>query len=76
MYKITEFNDENSVVLSCHLYLRSKYLYLGNLPFLTLTVIDCGKKYDNIFFRYNMTFLSENIGTFTDKILFHDFVVN
>ena len=38
LYRITELNDENSVVLITLYYLRSKYLYLGNPPFLTLTI--------------------------------------
>ena len=37
LYRITEFNDENSVVLITLYYLGSIYLYLGNPPFLTLT---------------------------------------
>ena len=39
LYRITEFNDEIPVVLiTLTYYLRSIYLYLGNTPFLTLTV--------------------------------------
>ena len=38
MYRITEFNDEKPVLLITLYYLRSIYLYLGNPPFLTLTV--------------------------------------
>ena len=47
LHRLMEFNDENSDVLITHLYFRSKYFYLGNLPFLTLTVSPSGEKYRN-----------------------------
>ena len=38
LYIITEFNDEKPVVLITLYYFCSIYLYLGNPPFLTLTL--------------------------------------
>ena len=39
LVKITEFIDEKPVVLITLYYIRSIYLYLGNPPFLILTII-------------------------------------
>ena len=49
LYKIMEFNDEKPVVLITLYYLRSIYLYSGNSPFLTLTLLQycCVSTEDN-----------------------------
>ena len=52
MYIVHELNDENSVVLIIHLYFRSKYLYLGNPPFLTLAIFQNHIKIYTIVIRH------------------------